>query len=174
MKNQDYIISECIQCGLIYQKEIPNDFVMHKLYDEWINPEKVFEDVERNRNIGYFSSISSEVIRIVRHFHVPPNQLQFLDFSMGWGHWSRVAQSFRCNVHGTEFSPACVEHAKKVGITTIGYDEMLDQRYDFINTEQVFEHLPEPKEVLMHLKKCFKPNGLLKISVPNGSDIKWR
>ena len=47
LHNQDYIVCECIQCGLVYQKEIPDDLLMHKLYDKWIDPDIVFEKIEK-------------------------------------------------------------------------------------------------------------------------------
>lgn len=174
LERQEYFVCECNQCGLLYQREIPDDFLMKKLYDKWIDPEKILNGIEKNRSIGYFASISDEIIRIMRYFNVPPRELSFLDYSMGWGHWCRVAQSFGCGVHGTEFSSARLEYAKRTGVKTVEYDELPHNYYDFINTEQVFEHLPNPQTVLSRLKKCLKPNGLLKISVPNGANIKQK
>lgn len=172
LENQDFVVCECPECGLVYQREIPNDLVMHKLYDEWIDSVKVFEDVEKKRSVEYFLAMASEVTNIIRYFKALPSQLHFLDYSMGWGHWCRIAQSLGCNVHGTEFSTTRLEHVAKIGLITVDQNEMLRNRYDFINTEQVFEHLPKPKEVLLGFKRCLKPNGLLKISVPNGVNIK--
>lgn len=171
---QDYILVECRKCGLIYQKEIPNDFLMEKLYEVWIDSVKTFGLFEKNRGIDYFSHLCSEIIRVVTYFDVPPSQLDFLDFSMGWGNWCRVAQSFGCKVQGTEFSPARIEYAKKTGIKVISYNEIREFKYDFINTEQVFEHLPKPQETLSHLKSSLKQHGILKISVPNGWNVKER
>jgi SAM-dependent methyltransferase len=38
--------------------------------------------------------------------------------------------------------------------------------FDFINTEQVFEHLPSPGDDLRRLVQALRPNGVLKIGVP--------
>lgn len=174
LQKQDYVLLECTKCGLIYQSEIPNDFLMRKLYEEWIDPQKSFDINWRKRPIDYFSVLSSEIIRIIRLLDRPPMDLKFLDFSMGWGYWCRIAQSFGCTVHGTEYSQPRIDYARSQGVKVIDHTEIGSHQYDFINTEQVFEHLPEIRSTLTYLKNSLKPNGVLKISVPNGWDIKDR
>jgi SAM-dependent methyltransferase len=51
-------------------------------------------------------------------------------------------------------------------------DEIPARRFDLINAEQVFEHLPEPLDTLRHLSRGLKPGGLLRIGVPNGTGLK--
>jgi SAM-dependent methyltransferase len=45
---------------------------------------------------------------------------------------------------------------------------------DFVNTEQVFEHVPAPRELAKRLAASLKPGGILKICVPYGEDIERR
>ena len=87
LENQDYVLIECDQCDLIYQSEIPNDFLMHKLYEQWIDPRKCFDLHERHRGIQYFARLSSEIVTVVSMFDRAPIDLKFLDYSIGWGHW---------------------------------------------------------------------------------------
>lgn len=91
---------------------------------------------------------------------------------MGWGKWCYMAKAFGCDSYGTELSKSKIEYAKKNGIKVITWDEIPKHRFDFINTEQVFEHIPNPLETLCYLKRAIKPNGLIKISVPNCKNIK--
>lgn len=174
LEDQEYILHECERCGLVFQREIPNDFLMRKLYEEWIHPEKCFEKHERNRPVSYFEALSREVSRVIRMLDRPPRALKFLDYSMGWGNWCRVAQGFGCEVHGTEFSKPRIDYAMENGVQAISREEADKNKYDFINTEQVFEHLPDPHETLQWLVGRLAPRGILKISVPNGWDIKRR
>lgn len=171
---QDYVLVECLGCGMIYQREIPGEVLMYKLYEEWIDPRTVFELVEKRRSIGYYTGLISEVIRIIRQFDRPPMELQFLDFGMGWGHWCRAAQAFGCTVYGTELSTTRIEYAKQLGVRTLNSEEISKIKFDFINAEQVFEHLADPRETLISLKKSLNTDGILRISVPDGSDIKKR
>lgn len=174
LENQDFVLAECTQCGLIYQSEIPGDILMNKLYEEWLDPEVCFKLHEVGRGIEYFGRLSSEIVKIVKLLGRPPMELNFLDFSCGWGHWCRIAQSFGCDVHGTEFSLSREEYSRKKGIKVIDYDQIKNNRYDFINTEQVFEHVPNIRETLSYLVGSLNPGGVIKISVPNGYDIKHR
>jgi SAM-dependent methyltransferase len=174
LRDQEYILCECADCELIYQQEIPNNFLLHKIYEEWIDPKKCFELYERPRRIQYFSYLSSEIIGLISLFDRPPMELKFLDFSMGWGHWSRIAQSFGCTVYSTEFSPSKIDYARHKGVQVIDYTDIQSHQFDFINTEQVFEHLPDIRSTLTYLKGSLKAGGLLKISVPNAPDIKKR
>ena len=166
-----YILEECLECGLIYQAEIPNDFLMTKLYDQWIEPAKVFGDDD---DLGSYAEYAQEVMMLVawlRHTPAPP---KFLDFGMGWGRWLRMAGAFGGDVYGTELSASRIAYAQSEGIKVIAWDEIPEHRFDFINTEQVCEHLPQPLETLRYLAASLRPNGLIKISVPNGSDFKRR
>ncbi len=92
----------------------------------------------------------------------------------GWGHWCRVARGFGCQVWGTELSAARIAYAQADGLRVLAWKDIPAQRFDFINTEQVFEHLPEPFETLTYLARSLNPGGLIRISVPDGWDIKRR
>lgn len=38
LKGAQYVLCECLSCGLIFQKDIPNAFLMDRLYDHWLDP----------------------------------------------------------------------------------------------------------------------------------------
>jgi len=40
-------------------------------------------------------------------------------------------------------------------------------KFDFINLSFVLEHVINPTELIENVKKCLKPNGIVRISVPN-------
>jgi hypothetical protein len=46
--------------------------------------------------------------------------------------------------------------------------------FDFINTEQVFEHIAAPLDTLTMLAAALRREGLIKISVPDARDLKRR
>ncbi len=169
-----YILNECGDCGLIYQKEAPDEHLSTRLYEHWIDPEIVFRTVEIKRDVLYFERMAKEIANVIRFFNVPPGRLEFLDFGMGWGHWCRVAKGFGCNARGMEISNARIEYARASGVEVIRRADLKRRAFDFINTEHVFEHLDAPLEVLMELKGALKPGGVIKINAPNGADIKRR
>ena len=61
---------------------------------------------------------------------------------------------------------------KKNGITVITCDEIQGSNFDFINTDQVFEHLPQPLETLKHLATGLRKGGVVRICVPDGNGNK--
>jgi SAM-dependent methyltransferase len=61
-----------------------------------------------------------------------------------------------------------------LGIDIIGWSDIPQERFDFINAEQVFEHISDPVPTLKHLVSALKPKGIVRINVPNGWDIERR
>lgn len=173
LMDSEFILNECNDCGLIYQEEVPNDFLMRKIYEEWIDPIKSYE-TQQNTIIDDYVSYSQEVLMLNAYFNMLPSKLKFLDFGMGWGIWSQIAKTIGCQSYGCELSETRITHARSSGIQIISWEELPNHDFHVINTEQVFEHIAEPLDVLSYLRKTLKPGGLLKISVPNGAGIKKR
>jgi 2-polyprenyl-3-methyl-5-hydroxy-6-metoxy-1,4-benzoquinol methylase len=169
-----YELCECSSCGLIFQRDIPNNALMERLYEVWIDPRKVFEQHLKEDGLAHYSHHAQEIMQIVAWFDVAPSTLRFLDFGMGWGEWALMAKAFGCDAYGAELSRERIRHATSIGVKVVSWDEISRHRFDFINTEQVFEHIPEPLQTLHHLKKSLKPGGLIKISVPTANDIARR
>lgn len=85
-----------------------------------------------------------------------------------------MARGYGCAVAGAELSRERVRHARSMGLKIIDWQDIPNHRFHFINTEQVFEHLVEPRETLEHLASALHDDGLIKISVPDGRDVRRR
>jgi 2-polyprenyl-3-methyl-5-hydroxy-6-metoxy-1,4-benzoquinol methylase len=147
---------------------------MKKIYEEWIDPEKAFDVHKNTMTLEDYLYYAREIMPIIAYFNTAPYQLNFLDFGMGWGTWSKLVQAFGCESYGTELSETRIRHAESKGIKVVSWEDLPKHTFHFINTEQVFEHLSNPLETLVYLKKCLHYHGLLKIGVPNGANIKKR
>ncbi len=167
-------LRKCPNCGLVYQGHIPNDALMETLYEKWLNPALIYEKYQRKHGAAYYFKLIDEVASLLEYFNKIPDELHFFDFGMGWSKWCKVVQSMGINSYGAELSETRIEHAKSVGINVVTLEGFEKNNFDFINTEQVFEHLPNPLAILRILVKGLKPGGLIKISVPNGYDIERR
>lgn len=174
LKGAEFNLQECNNCGTIYQREIPNDFLMSKLYEEWIDPIETFKSHQIKDDLNLFCAYAEEIILMISHFNSCSSQIKVLDFGMGWGKWCCMAKAFGCDTWGTELSKVKIEYAKKNGIKVIAWKEISEHKFDFINAEQVFEHIPNPLNTLRYLKASLKPRGIIKISVPNGRRIKGK
>jgi len=171
LKDYKYTLKECFDCGLIFQGEILNDFLMEKLYNEWIDPHHYANNLRKSK-LSYFSSYAKEIMMIISYFKELPYNLHFFDFGMGVGYWNRMANAFGCNSYGYDISNKRIEVGDTRSFHVINFEQIQNYRFDFISIEQVFEHIPKPFETLAYLKKALKNNGLIKISVPNGNNIK--
>ena len=169
-----YVLCECDVCGMIFQRDIPGETLRRRLYGHWIDPKKVFSQHRERDGLEYYSYCAQEIMQVISYLKEVPSSLCFLDFGMGWGRWALMAKAFGCESYGTEVSDERIEYARSNGIKVIDWDEIPEHRFDFINAEQVFEHIPEPLQTLRHLKNALKTDGMIKVSVPTAKDIEHR
>jgi 2-polyprenyl-3-methyl-5-hydroxy-6-metoxy-1,4-benzoquinol methylase len=169
-----YTLYECQDCTLIFQREIPGDEFMERLYEYWIDPQISFDLRQQKSGLDYYAYYAQEIMQIISFLKKPVSDLAFFDFGMGWGKWALMAKAFGVDVFGSELSRPRIEYVKSNGLKVIEWDAIPMYQFDFINTEQVFEHIGEPLKTLRHLKKALRPDGIIKISVPTANDIKRR
>ena len=162
----NYELVQCTECGLIYQKMIPSEQLLMEIYDQWI-PQSERERLNSLNTSKDYSYYAEQVIFIIQYLKLPQSEIKILDFGLGWSEWANMARAFGCSVWGTELSTIRREYAKSIGISIIDYEDITQQKFNFINTEQVFEHLTEPRKTLEHIVNALEPNGIIKISVPD-------
>jgi len=167
-----YEIVKCSECGFIWQAYILNDELMEKLYSVWISSEHSLIK-KKCADFSLFSGYAREVESIHRFFpSKKPFEIDVLDFGMGWRYWCLMAKAFGYNVSGFEISKKRIEFARKNGIDVIeNFSEITTRKFDFINAEQVFEHIPNPLQTMRFLVHSLKNEGIIRISVPNGRGI---
>ena len=177
IKEGAYVLLECKKCSLLYQKYNPNKFLLDKLYNKWIRK----RNSEENNFLDYgFNPYSprktigniSEINQILNIIIDSSDNSRVLDFGMGWGGWCRAAQLMGLEAYGSEISQSQIEYNERNGLKVIGWNEITNFGFSFINAEQVFEPLADPFDVLKHLIGGLKPNGFLRISVPNATGVK--
>ncbi|MGB5873474.1 MAG: class I SAM-dependent methyltransferase [Bacteroidota bacterium] len=168
-----YTLKECPRCELIYQEDVPGDPLSSEIYEAWIEAPLAL-DTYLEEPIESYLYWLPEIAWALSGFKSPPASLRVLDVGMGWARWCKLAQGFGCRVYGLEISTSRIEYAERFGLTTLSWEELPQHRFDFINTEQVFEHLPDPREAAATLATSLEPGGVLKISVPVCKKIKQR
>jgi SAM-dependent methyltransferase len=161
-----YQLVRCLQCGLVYQQVVPGDSLLSRLYEEWIPPTER-ERLHRQRPLDEYRYLAEQVQYVVRHFDRDPYDVRMLDFGMGWGEWAAMAQAFGCQVAGAELSAVRLQYARSIGIRVVSWEQIAEEGFDFINTEQVFEHLVDPLAVLKYLARSLRSKGVIRISVPD-------
>ena len=174
LKGADYHLCACKNCELIFQRQVPDDFLMEELYERWIDPKTAFLEHQRKDGIKKYTNYAKEIATVIAHFDAVPSTLKFLDFGMGWGIWALIAKAMGCDSYGSELSQERIAYASASGVKISSWDDIPNGKFNFINTEQVFEHISNPLDVMLHLKQGLNKNGVLKISVPTASNIDSR
>jgi 2-polyprenyl-3-methyl-5-hydroxy-6-metoxy-1,4-benzoquinol methylase len=162
----DYWLVRCERCRLGYQKTIPSDELVNEIYEQWI-PHSERERLRREYSFEDYCYWGEQIQFVIQQLRKQPCQVRVLDFGMGWAEFALMAKAYGCEVAGAELSEVRIRNARSLDIEVVTWDDIPARRFDFINTEQVFEHLTEPFEVLQHLARALEAGGLLKISVPD-------
>lgn len=170
LENASFELYKCSNCRLIWQRQIPNEYLMKKLYREWISPEESFE-MHTMADVYHISNYVREIVSVILHSKTMPAEINVLDFGMGWGGWLFMAKAFGLSAYGTEINDDQIEYVKQNGVDVVTWEEIPQYEFDFINTSQIFEHVATPFNTLRYLTRSLKTGALIKISVPNGKNI---
>lgn len=172
-----YQLDQCAACSLVFQRFVGDDQLLTLLYDTWLSarPAPTHDPVVRAAHTHPAQSRDGhELFAAAHHLGTPVERLRVLDYGMGWGLWAGVARRLGCTAFGFDLSPTRRAHAASDGITVVTREEIPDLSLDFINTDQVLEHLTDPYEDTARLAKALRPGGILKISVPQAPDLPRR
>ncbi len=165
---QKYQLDRCKECGLVFQRFVPQHELLSEIYDIWI-PNSERDRLYDSHTLNTYRYLAEQVQFMIWRLNMKPSAIKVLDFGLGWAEWAAMAKAFGCQVYGAELSTARIEHARSLGIEIVDYADLVNHKFNYINTEQVFEHLLEPYEVLLHLSHSLAHNGIIKISVPNAA-----
>lgn len=94
-----------------------------------------------------------------------------LDIGCGAGQFLYEMKAKGWDVKGVEISPHAAEVGRNAGLDIFG-GSLLDaklptQKFDYIRSNQSFEHVANPRQVLAEIRRIIKPDGKLLIAVPN-------
>lgn len=174
----EYRLDECRACTLVFQRFVPDAEFLDVIYDVWLNSSYRPEEDPTDREAmaqPLWSRDGHELLCAAQLLGRDITQLKILDYGMGWALWSRVARRIGVrNVFGFDLSAARRQYAEAYGIQVLPHADIVGLGLDFINTEQVFEHLDAPAEVASVLAQGLRTGGILKISVPRARKLRQR
>lgn len=160
----EYRIEQCHDCGTYWQGDIGDGPTLNEIYSEWATAGEPAASYDVSNPAK--SRDGHEVMTVAAYFGKPIRNLKLLDYGMGWAGWARVAQRLGAGVFGFDLSQDRMAHARKHGIRTGDADG-----FDFINTEQMMEHVADPGEIVGKLAPLLRRGGVLKISVPSTNGV---
>lgn len=166
----DYVVHACADCGLYFQRDVPDDFLLGQLYEKWISPHRAYERFHARTPPGRHLEIARDVFTSLSLVRKRDGALRALDYGCGWGEWSRMTQAYGVESWGTELSATRRDACLRDGIRIVPESELPASGFDLINADQVFEHLPSPAAILQLLKHKLRAGGVIRLAVPNA----WR
>ncbi|MGB5631505.1 MAG: class I SAM-dependent methyltransferase [Waterburya sp.] len=170
-------IGKCTKCSQVYLNPMP-----------FFEPSAEFSDMSMDFQYTRFQhSITEETERILQHdkqqFSLQIEEMSkfsgrtvkpgnFLDIGCGSGGTVRVAQDLGWNAVGIDIDPQLVALGKEQLNVDLRASSLLDSGFEanqfhFIRLRDVIEHLPNPYEVLIEIKRLLVPGGFALIATPN-------
>lgn len=169
------MVAECSECRTIYHVQVGDDALLETLYDVWLND---IADHGDQRELQWLaqhprqSRDGHEIMTAASLLNTSVKGLKTLDFGMGMGLWAGIARALGCDSHGFDLSEKRMQEARAKGIRTVAYDEIPGSEFDYINTEQVMEHVTDVRAVMSLLSRGLRRGGLLKISIPAQGNVR--
>ena len=160
-----YKILKCNKCSLKFQKFVCDEKLSFLLYEEIIDKD---DSYNKKKNLSYkdFQEYIYDMNLISSLYKKKSKDIKILEFGSGWGFWSRLAKSLNYDIEGIEISESRINFSKDFKINIF---KQIDQskKYDFIYSNQVFEHLTFPNVEFSKLVSVLKKNSYLLIKVPS-------
>ncbi len=179
-------IVECKSCGLAYNNpRICEEKELKKVYDEkyFGGKDFSFSDIIVESwagNSNYISSFYEKKEEITQNFLKILNEIErykkekgrFLELGCAYGFFLDVVRNRGWEAHGVEISNDSANYARQelkldVKIGTLEEANYPDEYFDVIFLSDVLEHLPNPIEILKEINRILKPDGILRMLVPN-------
>lgn len=167
-----YGLDECGQCGCYFQNPVPEPDFLARFYGQGLygSGAKTISSCDPYQT----EQMLRELLMAVRFLSPTVARPCVLDFGTGNGNWAMLAAAAGLDTHASDLSPHAFEPLRVRGITCHPHDQLPKEQFDFINTEQVFEHLADPSRQLQVLAQGLRPGGVVKIGVPHDGQLRTK
>lgn len=169
--DHSYEIRRCSSCELHYQTWVLDASEAAAWYAAAPQNDDFWAEIGKQK-LHWFAHMTEEILILRQLIAASPPHV--LDFGCNWGKWASVALAHGCRVDAVEINPKAASFCAQRGITILPLTALNPSQYDFINVDQVAEHLSDPREVITQLAQSLKPGGFLKLSTPENRALPSR
>ena len=172
-----YRIEKCSLCDLVQVTNIPPIQKIEECYDKGFFETYYGDLSSNNRKQRYeYLNFGNKLDQIEKRLG---RRGRLLDVGCSFGFFLDAARQRGWSVAGVELSGYAAAYARdKFGLTVINkpvLDAQCDTKsFDVITMWYVVEHLPNPKDVLGHLRSLLKDDGMLVVSTANVDSYRAR
>lgn len=157
-------IVRCRRCGLSYMNP---RFSMSRLLEGYNRmADEAYLEQEAGRRLS-----ARRILKKLKRSFKPGARL--LDVGCATGFLLDEARRQGWDVHGVELSRWAVDFAKdKMGLGAVFHGTLKEagfaaNHFDVVVLQDVIEHLENPKDVLVEIRRILKPAGLVCVNTPN-------
>ena len=178
MREKNFVIVSCIECGLVYLLNPPDE---KEIYEEYYKIEFTKDDYRSDSGVEILKEIfeiNSQRVKLIKALAEKPD-FKLLDIGCGSGLFLKSCTDAGFRVSGIDVSENALKFAREsfgldVHNKSIGDIAGEKKMFDVITMWHVLEHILNPVEELKLIKGILNPGGLLLIEVPNFNSIKFR
>jgi len=165
-------VIDCGTCGFKHIVPIPTQDDLEKVYrQEYYSTEKPLY-IERHReDLEWWNLVYGERYELFEQL-LPSQRRRILDVGSGPGFFLLKGKERGWETLGIEPSFQSAQHSRELGLAI--RENFLDGglvpqlgEFDVVHLSQVLEHIPNPKEMILHGYRLLSAGGLLCIIVPN-------
>lgn len=161
---RDYEVLCCDECDISYQRWVPNDQEAAELYALHGNEDDILDEITQQK-LHWYSHMTEEIL-VMRQI-IDKGLPKVLDYGCNWGKWASMALAYGCDVYAVEVNSIAADFVSRRGVKMISDSQLAQHTFDFINADQVLEHLPDPKPLLARLASALTSTGMIKLSTPS-------
>ena len=176
--------TKCIDCGIVFANPMAT-------FDELLVFYSHYYDKGNFGMLEYKQRVSKKIngIRLmdINDLQIQKSQVlqykkkgSFLDVGFGLGEELAIFHQLGFNVYGTEFDQDCLNFLNKIiPDAHLFFGDLIsahypDASFDVINVFHVIEHLINPIDYIIELKRIMKPGGIMIIGTPDISSWAYR
>lgn len=177
----DWRIGRCGRCSLVYVNPTPffepsHEFSTMSLEFQYTRFQREVTPEVLGHDARQFQRQCGEIERITGR---PLRPGAFLDLGCGSGSTVHAAAQAGWEAVGIDIDPALVEMGRRqlgvdVRCGTLPDPALPGDHYAFIRLRDVIEHLPNPREVLVEVRRLLAPGGVVLIATPNEGSLPTR
>ena len=164
LADKPYEIRHCPASGLCFQTWVLDDNELAGLYSPSSDAGFFLAAIGRQK-LHWFAHMTEEIL-VMRQM-VAAKTPVVLDFGCNWGKWASMALAHGCDVYGVEVNCGAAAFCAARGIKMISREQVRGMHFDFINVDQVIEHLSDPLGVTNALADALKPGAFMKLGTPD-------
>jgi 2-polyprenyl-3-methyl-5-hydroxy-6-metoxy-1,4-benzoquinol methylase len=180
MRKDFFTFTQCAACSMVFLNPRLNNTATHAFYNSMWN--SIYNELKfdaTTASTALDDKINLSNLMSIGQIRPPRKGDSLLEIGSAKGYFLKKARDQGYNVYGIELNQKNYELTRREIGDTIFNKDLFDLKFepeffDVIYMRDVFEHVPNPKEMLQEIHRIAKKNCILYIEVPNIEGLIYR